>query len=86
MNTADIIKRLEKLEKSAGLGMAGGARVCFEDLRETEILIYGDPQIAALEINEGRGSLEQLAAVPEIEETVREMIMQYLHKTKKGEV
>ena len=86
MNTADIIQRLEKLEKSAGVGRAGGARICFEDIRETEILIYGDQTIKAIESDEGRDSLKSLAQSPEISETVREMIVKHLNnKTEKGE-
>lgn len=86
MNTADIVKRLEKLEKSAAVGRTGGAHICFEDLRETEILIYGDQTMKAIESEEGRDSLKSLAQSPEISEIVREMIVKYLNnKTEKGD-
>lgn len=86
MKTADIMKRLERLEKRAGISVGNSIMIEIEDLRETDISVYGFDILTEIEQTEGRESLASLAEDPKTGEDVKALILEYLKNTKrKGE-
>lgn len=72
MRTAEIMQRLERLEKRAG------TMIETEDIRAADIMVYGLPVLQEIEQKEGRESLRELLTFPEIAEDVKSLIAGYL--------
>lgn len=68
MKTAEIVSRIERLEKKAG------SWIETEDIREAEIVVYGSLAIAEIEEREGREALEEMLLSPELSEEIKGQI------------